>query len=614
MLDIRQITEVKQLRAWMLLLVLFITAGSGRLQGQEIKFTASAPAIVELGEQFRLVFSVNKKAKNFISPGLENFSVLMGPSTSYSQSTSIINGKLTQNISYTYTYILQAQSEGEFTIAPAELSVNGKKYRSQEIKIKVVRGKSTAGSPGQSTQGSGQVAGGGKDLFVKLIVDKHEIYRGDRITATIKIYSRVNLSGFEDVKVPDFAGFMREDIETPALRSLERESVNGQIYGTGVLSRFVLFPQKSGELVIDPVEITALVQQRLSQKSNNFFDDFFDSYQTVRRNIVSPKVTIKVKPLPPGAPSSFKGAVGSYRLEATLDKNELKTNEALNLKIKISGNGNVKLLQAPDVDLPPDFELYDPKVSSSIKSDMSGTSGYKSFNFLMIPRYAGSYTIAPVSFAYFDPKAGKYKSLRSGEFSLEVLRGENDQAVSMISSPSKEDVKFIGKDIRFIHSAYIKLVKTDSSIWDNLWFILLYPVFLALFIAVYLMRRRMRIEQADVMLAKNRKASRIAKKRLKKAAVHLKNNNEAAFYEEILKTLWGYLGDKLGIMVSELTRDNIASELEKHAIEKEMQLLFTQLLDACEYAQYAPSGSTMTMEEVYKNATKMIMKLEHKLK
>ena len=594
-------------------LLLLINSGT-LLNAQDVRFTASAPGVVEQGEQFQLIFSINKKADQFIPPGLRDFNVLMGPSTSYNQSTSVINGKLSQNVSYTYTYIIQANSEGKFTIPAAQVLVDGKSYESQPLQIEVVSGSSRANPIDEGTTTTSQGIGN-EDLFVRLIVDKREIYQGDRITATIKIYSRVNLSGFDDVRYPDFAGFLREDIETPPLQSLERESVDGQIYGTGILSRFVLFPQKSGELVIDPVEITALIQQRVSsQSSRSFFDDFFDSYQTLRKDISSPVIKIKVKPLPAGTPQSFSGAVGSFRMEASLDKNEVLTNEAVTLRIKVSGQGNLKLIQAPGIDFPLDFESYDPKVTSNIKSSMSGTSGSKTFEYLMIPRFAGKFRIPPVKLSYFDPVEARYKSLSSGEFQIIVEKGEDEEGLTMVSSPSKEDIRFIGKDIRFIQTGPVKLSLIGNTLWGKLWYFFLYLVFILVFGLVYLFRKRKRMEQANVMLAKNRKASKLARKRLKSASQYLKESNESALYEAILKALWGYLSDKLSIPASNLSRENIAVNLKKYSIDKKLIQAFSDLLDECEYAQYAPQGSGSEMKEVYEKAVQMIVKLEQKLK
>ncbi len=588
------------------------------VQAEEVRFTASAPKVVSVGEQFRLTFILNTKADQLLQPDLSVFNVLMGPSSSYSQSTSIVNGKMTRSVSYTYTYILQAKSPGEFIISSATAKVGKKSFKSQPIKIEVVNGGQKASTQGATSGSVNSGANTGvvsnEDLFVRVSVNRKEVYTGEHLTATIKIYSKVNLSGFEDVKFPSFDGFLKSDIETPPLRSLDRENVNGQIYATGVISRVVLFPQKSGTLMIDPVEIECLVQQRSSKASNSFFDDFFDSYKTVRKSIKSPALKIKVKPLPPGKPADFSGAVGSFKLSASVDKMEVKANDAVTLKVRISGNGNLKLIAPLKVDFPLDFESYDPKISSNLKTDLSGSSGTKTFEYLMIPRFKGDYRISPLAFNYFDPATGKYKTLHSKEFQINVMAGDDDGLNTLVTSPSKEGIKFIGKDIRFIKTSPFKLVRKGETIWGSLWFIGLYIISLLIFIAVYIFRRKKLKEESNIELLKNKKANKFAKKRLKLALAQLKTNNSGAFYEAVLKALWGYLSDKLGIPLSGLSRDNAAEELKNKGIDEELVKEMIGLIDQCEFAQYAPSVSDGNMDEIYKQAVKMITKMENKVK
>ena len=585
------------------------------LQAQDTQFTASAPKVVSVGEQFRLTYSLNKKADQFLQPDLTDFQVLMGPSTSYNQSTSIINGKLTRSVAYTYTYILQATKEGAFQIPSATAKVGKKSFQSKELTIEVVKGNQGGATQPATAQGSsGQSGIGSEDLFARVLVDKREVFQGDHITATIKIYSKVNLSGFEDVKFPSFDGFLKEDIEIPPLRSLERENINGQVYGTGIISKVILYPQKSGELVIDPVEIECLIQQRTSQQSRGFFDDFFDSYQTLRKPIKSSEVKIRVKPLPAGAPAGFKGAVGNFKLSASIDKEEANVNEAVTLKIVVSGNGNLKLVSPPDVDYPLDFETYDPKSSSNLKTSLAGTSGSRTFEYLMIPRFAGDFRIAPVDFHYFDPSSGKYKTLRSSNFQIKVNKGQGDELTTVISSPSKEDIRFIGKDIRFIHTGAIKLTMVGKTIWGSLWYFGVFILSFLIFIVIYLFRRKKIKERANIELLKNRKANKFARKRLKFASAQMKSSNQEKFYEAVLKTLWGYLSDKLGIPVSTLSRENVSVKLKDRGTQKDIIDAFFDLLDRCEYAQYAPSAVSGGMEDVFEQAVKMITKMEQEIK
>ncbi len=595
--------------------ILFLLFISFMVHAEEVRLTASAPKVVSMGEQFRLTFTLNKKADQFFQPDLADFTVLMGPSTSYNQSTSIINGKMTRSVSYIYTYILQPKKPGEFMISPATAKVGKKSYKSPPIKIEVVKGtqKTTAGTT-QSSGGTVSSGNGTPDLFVKVLVNKKDLYVGDHLTATIKIYSRVNLSGFDDVKFPTFDGFLKTDIETPPLRSLERENVNGQIYGTGVISRVVLFPQKSGTLVIDPVEIQCLVQQRSSRSSNSFFDDFFDSYKTIKKRIKSPALKINVKPLPPGKPMDFSGAVGSFTLSGSIDKTEVKANEAVTLKLRISGNGNLKLISSPEVDFPLDFETYDPKISSNLKTTTTGTSGSKTFEYLMIPRIKGDFRIPPVTLHYFDPSSGTYKTLHTGEFQIKVLPGDEDQSGTVITSTSKEGIKFIGKDIRFIKTSPVKLKRKGETIWGSPWFYGAYILSLLVFIAVYIVRRKKMKEESNIELLKNKKANKFAKKRLKLASVQLKTGDSNAFYKAVLEALWGYLSDKLGIPLSGLSRDNVAQNLRDKGIDDDMVGEMISLIDNCEFAQYAPLGSAGNMDDIYKEAVKMITKMENKVK
>ncbi len=585
------------------------------VHAEDVSLTASAPKVVSMGEQFRLIFTLNKKADQFLQPDLADFSVLMGPSTSYSQSTSIVNGKMTRSVSYTYTYILQPKKPGEFMISPAVAKVGKKSYKSSPLKIEVVKGdqKAAAGNT-RSSQGTSTTGSGQPNLFVKVLVNKKNLYVGEHLTATIKIYSRVNLSGFDDVKFPTFDGFLKTDIETPPLRSLERENVNGQIYGTGVISRVVLFPQKSGTLVIDPVEIQCLVQQRSSRSSNSFFDDFFDSYQTIKKRIKSPALKINVKPLPAGKPMGFSGAVGSFTLTGSIDKTEVKANEAVTLKLRVSGNGNLKLISPPEVNFPLDFETYDPKINSNLKTTINGTSGSKTFEYLMIPRVKGEFRIPPVAFHYFDPSSGSYKTLHTSEYLIKVLPGNEDESGTVITSTSKEGVKFIGKDIRYIKTSTVKLKKRGESIWGTPWFFGVYIFSILLFIAVYILRRKKMKEESNIELLKNKKANKFAKKRLKLASAQMRAGNSSTFYQAVLKALWGYLSDKLGIPLSGLSRDNVAQNLKEKGIDDEIITGMISLIDNCEFAQYAPSGSAGNMEDIYKQAVRIITKMENKVR
>ena len=598
-----------------ILLILTVIPGIS----DDVKFTVSAPGVVAVGEQFRLTYTLNSKANKFSAPEFDNFYVIAGPSTSYNQSTQIINGKVTRNISYTYTYILQSTREGKFTIPPAIVVVNKKQYSTNSLQIEVIKGKNqaqTKASDIQSQNNQGLANIGNEDLFVRVLVNKSNVYQGAYLVATVKIYSRVNLSGFEKVDLPDFNGFYMQEIGIPQLTSLERENINDQIYGTGVIKKYLLFPQYSGNIVIEPVEIECLVQQTVPRTSQSFFDDFFsfNSVRNTKKIISSPEVNINVKPLPAGAPSSFSGTVGSVNMIAGPDKSSVKENDAVTFKITLKGTGNLKLAEAPIVDFPPDFETYDPKVSTNLKAGISGTTGSKTFEYLVIPRHAGNYRIAPVKYSFFDPVSRKYKSLSSEEFVIEVSKGEEGEDGNIISGFTKEDVRYLGKDIRFIITGPIKVKEKGKIIFGTPLFLLVHTGLFLLFFLVYILVRYSTKRNANVILLRNRRANKQAKKRLKIAGREMRANNAKGFFEEVLKALWGYMSDKLSIPVSELSQENIRQSINEKTVDKKLVEEFIELVDTCEYAQYAPAGESFLLEDVYLKAINIISKLEQEIK
>lgn len=584
----------------------------------DIEFSVSAPGVVTVGEQFRLIYTLNSKGDKFNAPEFDNFYVIVGPSTSYNQSTQIINGKVTRNISYTYTYILQSTREGKFTIPSATVVVNKKQYSTNSLQIEVIKNKpqqqtSTPATQSNNNQGLANI--GNEDLFVRVLVSMSDVYQGAHLVATVKIYSRVNLSGFEKVDLPDFNGFYMQEIEIPPLRSLERENINGQIYGTGVIKKYLLFPQYSGNIVIEPVAIECLVQQTVRRTPQSSFDDFFsfNSVRNTKKFISSPEVNINVKPLPAGAPSSFSGTVGSVNMTTDLDKSSVKENDAVTLKITLKGTGNLKLAEAPVVDFPPDFETYDPKVTTNLKAGVSGTVGSKTFEYLVIPRHAGNYRIAPVKYSFFDMGSRKYKSLSSDEFLIEVSKAEVGEDGNIISGFTKEDVRYLGKDIRFIITGPIQVKEKGKIIFGTPLFFLAHAGLIALFLLVYVLVRYSAKRNANVILLRNRRANKLAKKRLKSAGSEMRANNAKGFFEEVLKALWGYMSDKLSIPVSELSQENIRQSIEEKTIDKKLIDEFVELVDTCEYAQYAPSAKSVSLEDIYRKSIKIISKLEQGL-
>ncbi len=584
---------------------------------QDVTFIASAPEVVELGQQFRLIYTINAQAEKFSAPAINEFSVLAGPSTSQSSNVSIINGKVTQNFELKYTYVVQANKEGEFSIPPAEVVVDNKTYKSNPVTIEVIKG-----SPGQQTDPSivstrpnqsNQSEVSNSDLYIKIFVTKQKVHREEHLVATIKLFSKLNITRLENAKLPSLQGFITEELEVPPLTSLNRERINDQVYLTGILKKYVLFPQKSGKIEIEPFELDVYYQKPGNRRSRSMFEDFFGAVDVEGKRVRSNKVIIDVEELPENKPFNFSGAVGKFNLTASVDNQNVKTNDAINLKVKISGNGNLKFINPLSIDFPADFDIYDPKVSDNIKYGESGAIGNKSFEYLMIPRHAGEFTIPVFSFTYFNTETDRYTTEKAGPFRINVAKSEGDTAVTVSSAFTKEDLRFLGQDIRFIKNN-VNLKKTGQFIFGSNVFWLSYIIGILLFVIIYIFRRKKMKENENVMLIKNKKANKFAKKRLKTASGFIKQNQQEAFYEELVKALWGYISDKLGIPVANLSKDNARTEMINKQVEEEYIDQILNIIDRCEYARYAPATEETKMDTLYNDAIKVISKLQQKLK
>ena len=602
------------------LLMLTLLLLGGGIMAEEVEFTAKAPNVVRHGQQFRLTFTVNTQADDFQPPNIEHFSVLAGPSTSSSTNVSIINGKMTRQFQLSYTFILRADEMGEFTIPSARVEVDGKQYESNPLTIEVIDQKQTQGSSGQaatssdSDQPAETVQATGDELFVRVLVNKNSVYREEPLVATIKLYSKLSVSGLENVKFPAFEGFYKQEIETPTLRQLDKENINGEIYGTGVLKKYLLFPQKSGKLTIEPFQVDCIVQKKVQSQSQSLFDDFFGSYRNVRMPVKTDPVSVRVKELPKGQPAEFSGGVGSFDISASVDKNQVAANEGITLTLKISGKGNLKVLSPPQINFSPDLEVYDPKINNDISVSESGAKGTKTVEYLVIPRHAGEYRIPSATLSYFDLNRQTYTKVQTKPLILQVEQGKGDTTGGVQRSYSRKDVSIIGSDIRYIKTDQFDLEDKNEFLFGSTPFYLVYISGIVLFAGIFLVRRRKEKENADIALMKNRKANKFARKRLKEASRYLDQGQKDSFYEETLKALWGYLGDKLDIPVAELSRDKAREKLESRNIPEEMIERFMKLIDNCEYARYAPSTDEERMDRLYQDAITIISTLHQKLK
>lgn len=594
---------MKQIVLYFVLVWISFTASA-----QDVSFTASAPSSVLSGQQFRLVYTINSQGSGFKAPDFSDFNVLAGPSTSSSSNISFVNGQMSQSFTYSFTYILQAKAEGSFTLQPATITVDGKKISSNPVTINVGKGQQQ-----QQQQQAQQSSGSDDDILVRIILSKDKVYQGEQLVATIKIYTRINLVGFEEFKFPTYKGFWAEEVDIPNQIQLQQENFNGKVYNAGVLKKTLLFPQKSGEITIEPFEIKLMVQERVQQSSRNFWDSFFNTYQTVSKRLVSPPVKVTVVPLPT-APAGFNGAVGNFTLSATANPLQLKSNESLSIIYKLSGTGNLRLVEFPQPKLPPQFETYDPKVTDQVKVSANGISGTRMSEQLLIPRSAGHFTITTPDFVFFNPTSKKFETIHFQPFDIQVEKGSNDSSVAFVSGFNKEDLTLLGSDIRFIKTQNTVLTPIGWSMFSSPLYTGAYILAFLAFISLIISRRNYIKRNADMMMVRNRRAGKEAARRLSQARKLMQKQLNDSFYEEILKALWGYYADKLKIPVSQLNREVIVSRLKDRNIDEAMLTDINRVIDECELSRYAPAGSYASPPELYQNAALVINESEKKIK
>ena len=583
----------------------FVAAAQGAIE-------MTAPNLVAADEQFNVTFKIDgdKAPSDFEwSPG-DDFKLVWGPQKGSSSSISIVNGKTTRQSTTTYTYVLMPRSTGTFTLAAATATVKGKKVSSGTRSIQVVGGGqqgSQAGgqaSSGSSSSGTVQEVSG-DDIFLRLTLSKNSAVVGEGITATLKLYTRVQVAGFEDARFPTFDGFWSQQLQAPQNIQFQRENVGGQIYDAALLRSWTLIPQRSGEIAIDPAELVCLVNVRNNaSRSGSIFDSFFqDEYRTIRKRVRTPARTVKVNPLPAGAPASFGGGVGKFSMKASLSRDSLKTHDAASLLVSVSGSGNIALLEAPKVVFPPDFEVYDVKTTEK--------GGVKTFEYPFIPRSHGSFTIGPVEYSYYDIAQGRYVTLRSAEMPLEVIKSSTSADTTVpqegsLQLPEKKDVKDLGSDIRFIATRVPAFASPGTFlVWSPLFWGLT-GALLLLAAALYFGLRKRAELRADVVRTRNRGAARMARKRLATAGDFLKKNLDTAFYEELHRALLGFAADKLAMDSSDMSRENILARLQTAGVPEALAEDFCGLLEQCEYARYAPAAGHEAMSAQYEKAVSVV--------
>ena len=601
------------------LFITVITALMALAAAAQDVIKVEAPNVVAADEQFNVTFIIEgeNSPSDFTWSAGSNFQVLWGPQSGHSVSTRIINGRRSRSEQTTYTYVLMPTSTGKFAIPTATAKVKGKEIKSASRTIEVAAaGSASSRSQGQQQGQPAQRQQAGvsdDDIFLTLDLSRTNVVVGEPITATLKLYQRVNVAGFENVTFPDFNGFWSQEIEAPTNIEFSREVYDGQIYNAALLRKFILIPQQQGAVTITPADLVCLVNIRVASAGNSIFDGFFDDYRTIRKRVTSKAITVNVSPLPAGAPASFAGGVGTFEISAKLSKDVLKTHEAGSLVVTVTGTGNVSLLEEPKVSFPPDMEVYDTKISDRI--DKSGLSGSKYYEFPFIPRSYGDFVIEPIKYSYYDVNAKKYVTLETPAIPLTVEKGNESEASGIIiSGSSQKDVRTLGSDIRFISTKAPELVSKGSFfVWSPGFWTLTILLFVVAFI-LWAALRKLAARRADVVGTKNRKATKMALKRLQLAGTFLKQNLYTAFYEELHKALIGFISDKLNMPMAEQSKERMSEALISKGADKALVDKFIGILDACEFARYAPDAGHEAMAAHYEEAVDIISSLDSEMK
>jgi hypothetical protein len=572
------------------------------------KFTATVSKNpVAAGEAFQITYSIDGSESGFQMPDLSAFNVLAGPNAT--QSMQIINGAMSQSVYYSYT--VSAKKEGKFTIGPASTNAGGKRVQSNSLNIEVTKGT----APSKNQQQTGQGPAGGDNIFIKTSVSKSTVFLGEQVILTQKVYTRVNLLGFQGAKIPSYTGFWSQEVPGQAQFSVGKEVLNGIQYSVVEFKKTFLFPQRSGTLEIEPLELDAVVRQQSSRKQDPW-SLFGPTVEDVAYKLKGQKIKVEVMPLPEqDKPKSFSGAVGVFTLKAKISKEKVKVNEAINLNVSVSGKGNINLLDLPRISPPHDLESYDPKPAENFSVTASGVDGAKSNEYVLIPRYRGTYKIDPVEFSYFDPQKKSYTTLHTPEFSIQVDRADGDTSSASGLAPvsNRNEVTLIGNDIRYIQTNHFPLFIKGKHFFGSVLFYAGYIVPGICFILFLIFRRRHLQNNSDLQLVKSRKATKMAKKRLVMAQTHLQNNSKDRFYEEIFRALYGYLGDKLFMPVSDLSKESIATALEQKMVSGDTIRQLMDTIDACEFARYASSSAPGDLKSIYEQSILLITKMEEEI-
>ena len=610
---------MKHFKHYLLTLVAVLALFTARADG-DVTFEINTPLMVTAGEMFRVEFvltNAEPDKDSFKVPSFEGLEVLAGPTTATGHSFQSINGVSSSKSTFTITYVVMGQTAGNITITPAEVMVKGKRYTTKSTPIEVVaqsakRDEQAAAEQGTAVQN--QIAQ--DDILLRLNLSRSNVYQGEPIRASLTLYTRASIAGFEDVKLPSFNGFWAQELPVDGYRAT-RQTLDGKVYDSQIIKEYLLYPQQTGTLTIEPADITAVAQ--VVMRTNRAFDPFFgggSEVYNVPRKLTTGRVNVMVKELPAGAPASFTGAVGSFTMDTQLPSTELKANSAASYTVKISGTGNLTFLQAPKLNLPSSFELYDVRSTESIRSTTAGTTGYRQFEYPFIARAEGEYDIPAIEFSYFSPEKNAYVTLSSAALTLNVAPDGSAGAATpaqIITGTSKEGVRQLGSDIRFIKLGDAALSSVAAPLmFSGTYFIILLAIIVAAVVAYFVLRRAIR-DSKNTVLVRNRRANKVAVQRFRAAEKFMREQNRHAFFEEMLRALWGYMSDKLNIPVSSLTKENIREELQRRGCPQEDAQRFTEIISRCDEAQYSPAESVQ-MSDVYAEGVNIISRIESIIK
>ena len=610
----------------LLYIILFCFVSIYTLEAQsDVSFRTICKKQVSVGEQFQVSYELNGDGKDFKTPNFTNFEIIGGPFTSTSSSVQIINGSVSRTNTQTFSFHLRAIKEGVFTIPSASVTVDKKKITSEPCEINVIASASGSSSYNGTTNNTNISKNNttAKEVFLKATPNKKKVYQGEQILLTYNIYYTIPISQLSVSKSPSYSGFWTKDI-TENDGSLQQSStvIDGQQYNVATIQEIVLFPQKTGNLIIDPLDLTCLAQIRQQRKRTQGYDPFEDffgdimgtSYTNVRKDIKSQPITIEVEPLPTAnKPESFQGAVGQFTFTSKIDKSELKVNEAFTLTLTVSGKGNIELLELPKPVFPPDFEVYDPKISTTVKNNALGIYGSKKGEYIIIPRVSGEFTLDDIEFSYFNPSLKKYETLKSDLHTIQVQK-DASSSNSGIYTPGQADIKYLGSDIRHINASDNALSITGATFFMSPLYIVIIIIMVVTFVITLVVYKRINKFNKNQVLVKNKQATKIAKKRLNNAHTYLINNNQNSFYEELSQALWGYISDKLNISRSQLSMESVKEIMLSKEVSEEIVNEFIDLLNNCEFARFAPGDPSKKMDELYQKGIELITKAEKILK